>query len=105
MGARNTLQLNSYFANLRASLQSVAALCSADTMIVQVVAFSEPEWQLPRYLSVADDVGFSECLLSRANFTPDGRLWRSVPNRKWYADQRGETNGSQEVVLFHRKRS
>lgn len=105
MGARNTPHLNSYFANLRASLQSVAALCSDETTIVQVVAFSEPEWQLPRYLSVADDVGLSECLLPKANFTPDGRLWRTVPNRKWYADQRGETNGSQEVVLFHRKRS
>jgi hypothetical protein len=104
MGAR-TRELNSYFNNLRASLQSVAALCADDTMIVQVVAFSEPEWQLPRYLSVADDVGLRECLLPKANFTPDGRLWRTVPNRKWYADQRGETNGSQEVVLFHRKRS
>ncbi len=105
LGGRNSPQLNSYFANLRASLQSVAALCSADTMIVQVVAFSEPEWQLPRYLSVADDVGLSECLLPEASFASDGRLWRTVPNRKWYADQRGETNGSQEIVLFHRKRS
>lgn len=105
MGARNTTQLNSYFANLRASLQSVAALCSDDTMVVQVVAFSEPEWQLPRYLSVADDVGLRECLLPKANSTPDGRLWRTVPNRRWYADQRGETNGSEEVVLFHHKRS
>lgn len=105
MGARNTHQLNSYFTNLRASLQSVAAVCGRDTMIVQVVAFSEPEWQLPRYLSVADDIGLSECLLPKANFTPDGRLWRTVPNRRWYADQRGETNGSEEVVLFHRKRA
>lgn len=105
MGARNTPRLNRYFANLQASLQSVAALCSDDTMIVQVVAFSEPDWQLPRYLSVADDVGLGECLLPTANISPDGRLWRTVPNRKWYADQRGETSGSQEVVLFHRKRS
>lgn len=104
MGARNTTQLNSYFANLRASLQSVAALCSNDTMVVQVVAFSEPEWQLPRYLSVADDVGLRECFLPHMAAQPDGRLWRTVPNRKWYADQRGETNGSQEVVLFHRPR-
>jgi hypothetical protein len=33
----------------------------------------------------------------------DGRLWRSVPNRRWYNDQRGETPGSEEVALFHRK--
>jgi hypothetical protein len=103
MGARNTPQLNTYFNNLRASLQSVAAVCSSDTTIVQVVAFAEPSWQLPRYLSVADDVGLSECFLAPLITERDGRLWRTVPNRKWYADQRGETNGSQEVVLFHRK--
>lgn len=104
MGARNTYKLNSYFANLKESLQSVAALCDHETMIVQVVAFSEPEWQLPRYLSVADDVGMTECFLSECTGSPDGRLWRTVPNRRWYADQRGVTNGSEEVVLFHRLR-
>ena len=101
MGAR-TKELNSYFANLKASLQSVAALCDRETMIVQVVAFADPAWQLPRYLSVADDVGLAECLLPSGTYTPDGRLWRTVPNRRWYADQRGVTNGSEEVVLFHR---
>jgi hypothetical protein len=104
MGAR-TKELNSYFANLKASLQSVAALCNHDTVVVQVVAFAQPEWQLPRYLSVADDVGLDECLLPAGTYTPDGRLWRTVPNRRWYADQRGTTNGSQEVVLFHRRRA
>ena len=104
MGAR-TKELNSYFANLKDSLRSVAALCDRDTMIVQVVAFAQPEWQLPRYLSVADDVGLNECMLSTGTHTPDGRLWRTVPNRRWYADQRGTTNGSQEVVLFHRPRA
>jgi hypothetical protein len=73
-------------------------------MIVQVVAFAQPEWQLPRYLSVADDVGLVECLLPAEIFAPDGRLWRTVPNRRWYAGQRGVTNGSEEVVLFHRLR-
>lgn len=104
MGARNTHKLNSYFANLKESLQSVAALCDRETMIVQVVAFSEPEWQLPRYLSVADDVGMAEYYLPDCTDSPDGRLWRTVPNRRWYADQRGVTNGSKEVVLFHHLR-
>lgn len=103
MGAR-TKELNSYFSNLKASLQSVAALCDRDTTVMQVVAFAQPEWQLPRYLSVADDVGLAECLLPAGTHTPDGRLWRTVPNRRWYADQRGTTNSSQEVVLFHHRR-
>ena len=102
MGDRHAVRLNGYFASLKASLASVAALCDRNTTIVQVVAFSQPEWQLPRYLSVADDAGMAECFLPDCTNAPDGRLWRTVPNRRWYADQRGVTNGSEEVVLFHR---
>ena len=104
MGSRSG-GLNTYFTKLKASLKSVAAVCDRDTLIVQVVAFSSPEWQLPRYLSVADDVGLKEHFLPGMVASPDGRLWRTVPNRKWYADQMGETNGSQEVVLFHRRKA
>ncbi|MGH7888458.1 MAG: DNA methyltransferase [Candidatus Binatia bacterium] len=102
MGDRKAYELRTYFDNLRASLRSVAALCSKETTIVQVMAFSDPSWQLPRYLSVADDAGLSEFYLPNLKRVGDGRLWRLVPNRKWHADQKGETNGSQEVVLFHR---
>lgn len=100
MGARNSIALRTYFEQLRATLNSVAAVCDQSTTVVQIVAFSEPEWQLPRYLSVADDAGFEEHLLPSGS----GRLWRSVPNRKWYASQKGHTSGSHEVVLFHRLR-
>jgi hypothetical protein len=92
MGDRKAQELRTYFDNLRASLRSVAALCSKDTTIVQVMAFSEPSWQLPRYLSVADDVGFREFFLPTLKNVGDGR----------HANQKGKTNGSQEVVLFHR---
>jgi hypothetical protein len=102
MGDRKTYQLRTYFDNLRESLRSVAALCSTDTTVVQVMAFSEPSWQLSRYLSVADDVGLQELFLPCLKSVGDGRLWRFVPNRKWHANQKGKTSGSQEVVLFHR---
>jgi hypothetical protein len=39
-----------------------------------------------RYLSVADDVGLREYFLAELEGVKDGRLWRTVPNRKWYAD-------------------
>lgn len=102
MGDREAQGLKPYFDKLRASLQSVARICAENTLLVQIVAFSEPSWQLPRYLSVADDAGLREVFLPTLRDSGDGRLWRTVPNRKWYADQRGRTHGSQEVVLFHR---
>ena len=105
MGGRTAQNLTSYFDQLRAALESVARVSDETTTIVQVVAFSDPSWQLPRYLSVADDAGLCEFRLRGLSGARDGRLWRTVPNRKWYADQRGSTNGSQEVVLFHHRRA
>ena len=101
MGDRKTHAMGKYFVQMRASLDSVAAVCDHETTVVQVVAFSNPELQLPRYLSVADDAGFEEHYLAPGV----DRLWRNVPNRKWYASQKGHTSGSQEVVLFHRLRN
>ena len=67
-----------------------------------MVAFSEPEWQLPSYLEIMQDSGFKEISFPKLANRRDGRVWRSVPNRKWYADKMGATAGSKEVVLFHK---
>src|SRR5258705_5341136 len=74
-----------------------------DTVIVQMVAFSAPDWQLPRYIEAMEEAGLTEFFLQTLKGQHDGRLWRSVPGRRWYSAQRGATPGSQEVVLFHRK--
>ena len=71
-------------------------------MVVQVVGFSEPDWQLPEYLAVTEAAGLTEVFPPAIHGLREGRLWRSVPNRKWHADQLGEIPASQEVVLFHR---
>jgi hypothetical protein len=62
-------------------------------------------WQLECYLQTMEEAGLQEVFLPALRAERDGRLWRSVPNRRWYSDQRGETPGSQEVVLIHRKRT
>lgn len=103
MGDRKYPELRTYFDNLRAIMSSIATLSNKDTTIVQMVAFAEPAWQLPRYLEVVEESGFSEAFLPSIYGHGDGRLWRSVPGRRWYSDQRGETPGSQEVVLIHRR--
>jgi hypothetical protein len=103
MGDRKNPGLESYFANIRASMSSVSALANKDTVIVQMVAFSDPRKQLPRYLGAMEACGLTEAMLPVLQREADGRLWRSVPGRRWYSMQRGETPGSQEVVLFHRK--
>ena len=103
MGDRKYPELKTYFDNIRNSMGSVAQIADAQTIIVQMVAFAEPEWQLQRYLDTMAEAGLREFFLPSLKAHGDGRLWRSVPGRRWYSDQRGETPGSQEVVLFHRK--
>jgi hypothetical protein len=103
MGDRKYPELRTYFDNIRATMSSVAAVSNARSIIVQMVAFSEPKWQLPRYLETMEEAGLTEVRLPTLRGERDGRLWRSVPSRRWYSQQRGETPGSQEVVLIHRK--
>jgi hypothetical protein len=103
MGDRRYPELRTYFEKIKAAMSSVAALADKRTIIVQMVVFSEPRWQLARYLEMMEDVGLTEVFLPMLQSEADGRLWRSVPSRRWYSQQRGETPGSQEVVLIHQK--
>lgn len=102
-GDRKQSDLTRYFETLRAAFCSIHKIANAKTTIVQMVAFSEPQKQLPRYLDTMSEAGFCEVSVPVTDANPDGRLWRSVPGRKWYARQMGSTGGSQEVVFFHRK--
>lgn len=103
MGDRKYPELATYFANIEATMSSVAALADENTIVVQMLAFSEANWQLPRYLETMEEAGLTEILLPSLKKEADGRLWRNVPGRRWYSDQRGDTPGSREVVLLHRK--
>lgn len=101
MGDRHYPRLKTYFDNLRANFTSIAKLCGPETIVLQMVAFSEPSWQLREYLRVMEDCGLEEV---RPWNRSGGmrRLWRDVPNRKWYANQSEHAPGSREVVLAHR---
>jgi hypothetical protein len=104
MGDRKFPELRTYFENIRRSMASAAEIADERTAVVQMVAFSEPSWQLGLYLETMEAAGFTEAFLPSLSGCGDGRLWRSVPGRRWYSRQRGKTAGSNEVVLIHRKR-
>jgi hypothetical protein len=101
-GHRKRANLTTYFETAADAFRSLAQVADNNTVVVQMLAFSEPEWQLPRYLDAMESTGFEECRLNLSSETADGRLWRAVPNRKWHAAQKGETPSSREVILFHR---
>ena len=87
MGDRKYPELKTYFDSIRSTMASVVALADAHTVVVQMVAFSEPKWQLTRYLDTMEEAGLTECFLPALKDQRDCRLWRSVPGRRWYSDK------------------
>ena len=102
MGDRNNPKLRSYFEQLESAFTSVSNMAGPETTIVQLVAFSNIDWQLPKYLEVMERCGLVEIQPWKIT-KGDGRLWRSVPNRKWYAHQKPNLPSAREVVLAHKK--
>lgn len=102
LGDRRRAGLVSYFRQAQEAFSSIACLADHNTIVVQLVAFSDPSWQLSEYLGMMQEAGFVEVKASAIANSDDGRVWRCVPNRKWYANQRGAITASKEVVLFHR---
>jgi hypothetical protein len=102
-GGRHETKLRQYYAVAQQAFSSVANLATQDTVVAQMVAFSDVSWQLPAYLKMMECAGFIEWKIPELANSEDGRTWRRVPNRKWYADAIGKTPSSSEVVLFHKK--
>jgi DNA methylase len=101
-GDRKNPNLKTYFDRAQATFRSIAQIANRETLIVQLVAFAQPSWQLPTYLETMAAAGLVEFKIPCFSNSRDGRLWRVVPNRKWYAEQRGPGGAGKEVVLFHR---
>ena len=102
-GDRRRMDIETYMGHLRESFRSVVALLDYQSVVVQLVAFSKPDAQLSHYLDVLADVGLEE--MDVCGFAGSlERVWRIVPNRKWYARVKGDLPMRQEVLLVHRKR-
>ncbi len=102
-GDRNQKHLEGYFENIRECYKALSTIADKNTWLIQLVAFSNPEWQLPRFLEILQKCGFDEVLPDDIPHAIDGRSWRTVPNRKFYADNKGLTPSSKEVLLIHRR--
>lgn len=98
MGGRSPLGESRYFTRLALAYKRLRPLLHPDAHVVQLVAFSRPDEQLPRFLGAMDQAGF--CLqTSRQELAAE--MSRDVPNRRWYA--RGtSSHGSHEVLMIHR---
>ncbi len=98
-GGRKQENHDDYFnASLR-TLQGIRSVMRDEAVMVQMVAFSDPKSQLPRYLDNMTSAGFTELRPDSRGFK---RIWRGVPGRNWHAELQGNTNSAREVVLIHK---
>jgi DNA modification methylase len=103
LGPRDENELVTYYARLKSVFSSVRSLLDQKAIVVQLVAFSDPVWQLKTYLETMKEAGFIELEVDcAASQKIRGRIWREVPGRKWYANKRGEIPASKEVMLIHK---
>ena len=94
-GDRQQRDAKTYFATSLLTLHAIRRVMASGGIFVQMVAFSDPHYQLPRYLNNMKKAGFRELVSGSV------RIWRDVPNRRWHATLRGQTDSSREVVLVH----
>lgn len=97
MGGRSLVGEAAYFAAAEASWTALRRLLKPGAFAVQLIAFADPERQLPLYLDAMTRAGY----VRRPDREPS--TWRDVPNRRWYfrvqPDRRGAA--SREVLLVH----
>lgn len=102
LGSRFQPQLTNYWLKIYRIFSALKKVVSKDTVIIQMLAFSNIDQQLSMYLQTMSDVGFKETEIIESSNISEGRIWRNVPNRKWYNYNKKDLDSSREVVLFHK---
>jgi DNA modification methylase len=87
-----------YFKQSLLTLQAIRSVMKKGGVFAQMIAFSDPNRQLKRYLDNMTRAGFAELKGKGGRAI---RTWRDVPGRSWHATLKGRTSGAREVVLLH----
>jgi DNA modification methylase len=100
LGGRSESGIKSYFIRLRDIFESIRSFIHPDALLVQLVAFSNPETQLPIFLESMRLAGYEELQLRGA--LGSERPSRLVPNRRWYTHVEDNQRAGQEILIIHR---
>ena len=101
LGGRSRKGQQEYFQKLTQTFYSLRDVIDVNAVVVQLVAFSEPESQLPMFLESMVLAGYEEINLFGLSAC---RPCRQVPHRKWYTQLGQKESASHEILLVHRPR-
>ena len=86
-----------YFETSLRTLKGIRNVMMDGAPFIQMIAFSDPIYHLPRYLENMREAGFEEFRPSRSH-----RIQRHVPGRRWHATLKGQLNSAREIAFVHR---
>jgi len=97
-GSRKESDNNFYFSKVEQAFAILHKIIDRDTIIAQIISFTNPKKQLYRYRKLMKNANFDEIFLNSSHRL----LSRIVPNRRWYNEAiKGDTD-AREYLLFHR---
>jgi hypothetical protein len=104
LGNRHEKGLVTYYERLTKVFTAARRSLKKDGLVIQLVAFNQPSWQLPAFLRAMEAAGYTQVMPALPQDAgADGNLWRGVPGRRWYVEATKKGNATaREVVLFHR---
>jgi len=102
-GGRSKRGVEHYFLRLTETFKSTREFIDTSALVVQLVAFSDPEAHLSAFLRAMNCAGYEE--LTPFGGSRSDRPIRMVPNRKWYTQLGASQCASNEILLFHRPRT
>lgn len=103
MGARSQKGITDYFNKLRQIYLTLNDLLKPGGLILQLIGFSNPDYQMRRYLETLEECGFIPISIRVKDLTTD-YLYREVPSRKWYTAIKANPSVAQEYLLIHKKK-
>jgi hypothetical protein len=92
--------MEGYFTRLADTFRVLRDFIDPSALVVQLVAFSNPDAHLPAFLQAMKYAGYEE--LTPFGDSNSERPLRKVPNRKWYTQLAANQYASNEILLFHR---
>lgn len=98
MGKRGG-SLEPYFKGIEKLFAAAHERLKPSSLSIHMVGFNNPKTQLESYAGAMKSAGFRE-LFHKGTGSQDGRIWRRVPARKFYAESNVRAhNTSKEVVM------
>ena len=102
MGGRNSNDNGLYFDSLADCFKSIRKISDENSVVAQVVGFSDPNSQFGQYINTLSGCGFQETMVTARSRLRPFRVWRKVPGRRWYTNKNTKLHSNKEVVLLHR---